>query len=520
MALEKIRGHFVWLFCLAVANWLRLRVNLDREKTMPNEHFDVLIVGAGLSGIGAGHHLQANCPGKSFVILEGRDCIGGTWDLFRYPGVRSDSDMFTLGYSFKPWTEPKAIAEGPRILNYVRETAVEEGIDQKIRFNHRVKRASWSTPEARWTVEVERRPKGEGEAEIVRFTCNFLFMCSGYYNYENGYSPHFPGAEDFAGRIVHPQQWTEDIDYAGKRVVVIGSGATAVTLVPEMAKKAAHVTMLQRSPTYVVSRPAQDPLANKLRARLPAKLAYHIIRWRNVMWGMYFFQLSRRQPARVKQLILGGVRLALGPDYDIATHFTPRYNPWDQRLCLVPDGDLFGAIKQGRASVVTNQIDTFTEKGIRLKDGSELDSDIIVTATGLNLQVLGGLDVSVDGRVVDFARTLNYKGMMYSDVPNMASAFGYTNASWTLKCDLTCEYVCRLINYMDRHGYKQCVPHNVDPTITELPSLDFTSGYVQRSVAKMPKQGSKRPWRLYQNYALDIVSLRFGKVNDGVMQYS
>ena len=354
----------------------------------------------------------------------------------------------------------------------------------------------------------------------MRFTCNFLFMCAGYYNYAQGYSPEFPGAENFAGRIVHPQKWTDDIDYAGKRVVVIGSGATAVTLVPEMAKTAAHVTMLQRSPTYVVSRPAQDPVANKLRARLPAKLAYHIIRWRNVLCGMYFFRLSRRQPERVKQLILGGVKMALGPDYDIDTHFTPRYNPWDQRLCLVPDGDLFKAIRDKRASVVTGQIDTFTEKGIQLKDGSELAADIIVTATGLNMQVLGGLEVSVDGRRVDFARALNYKGMMYSDVPNLASAFGYTNASWTLKCDLTCEYVCRLINYMDRRGYKQCMPHNLDPTITELPSLDFSSGYVQRSVAKMPKQGSKRPWRLYQNYALDIVSLRFGKIDDGVMQYS
>jgi monooxygenase len=490
------------------------------ETKTPSEHFDVLIVGAGLSGIGAGYHLQQKCPNKSFVILEGRDCIGGTWDLFRYPGVRSDSDMFTLGYSFRPWTEPKAIADGPRILNYVRETAADNGIDQKIRFNHRVKRASWSSPDARWTVEVERGPVGEGGSEIVRFTCSFLFMCSGYYKYEAGYSPEFPGAKDFAGRVVHPQKWTDDIDYAGKRVVVIGSGATAVTLVPEMAKKAEHVTMLQRSPTYVVSRPAQDPVANKLRARLPTKLAYHVIRWRNVLWGMYFFRLSRRQPERVKQLILGGVKLALGPDYDIGTHFTPRYNPWDQRLCLVPDGDLFKAIREKRASVVTSQIDTFTEKGIRLKDGSELAADIIVTATGLNIQVLGGLEVSVDGRAVDFARALNYKGMMYSDVPNMASAFGYTNASWTLKCDLTCEYVCRLINYMDRRGYKQCMPHNVDPTITELPSLDFSSGYVQRSVAKMPKQGSKRPWRLYQNYALDIVSLRFGKVDDGVMQYS
>jgi monooxygenase len=302
--------------------------------------------------------------------------------------------------------------------------------------------------------------------------------------------------------------------------VVIGSGATAVTLVPAMAKAAAHVTMLQRSPTYVVARPAEDALANKLRRNLSAKLAYRLIRWRNVLFGMYFFQLSRRKPERVKQLILGGVKMALGPDYDIATHFTPRYNPWDQRLCLVPDGDLFKSIRDKRASVVTNEIDTFTKTGIKLKDGSELGADIIVTATGLVLQVLGGLEVSVDGRAVDFAKTLNYKGMMYSDVPNLASAFGYTNASWTLKCDLTCEYVCRLINYMDRHGHKQCVPHNVDPTISELPSLDFSSGYVQRSIAKMPKQGSKRPWRLYQNYALDIVTLRYGKVDDGVMQYS
>jgi monooxygenase len=487
--------------------------------TAQSEHFDVLIVGAGLSGIGAGFHLQQKCPGKSFVILEGRDSIGGTWDLFRYPGIRSDSDMFTMGYSFKPWTEPKALAEGSKILNYVCETAAENGIDKKIRFRHRVKRSSWSTKDARWTIEVERT-SGEGLTEPVTFTCNFLFSCAGYYRYEEGYTPEFAGTANFAGQIIHPQKWPENLDYAGKRVVVIGSGATAVTLVPEMAKTAGHVTMLQRSPTYVVSRPAQDPLANKLRRNLPSKLAYHLIRWRNVMWGMYFFQLSRRKPARVKELILGGVRMALGPDYDVATHFTPRYNPWDQRLCLVPDGDLFKAIKEKRASVVTNEIDTFTKDGIRLKDGSELEADIIVTATGLVLQVLGGLEVAVDGRTVDFAHTLNYKGMMYSAVPNLASAFGYTNASWTLKCDLTCEYVCRLINYMDRHGYKQCMPHNSDPSIEELPSLSFSSGYVQRAVAKMPKQGSKRPWRLYQNYALDIVSLRFGKVDDGVMRYS
>jgi monooxygenase len=483
------------------------------------EHFDVLIVGAGLSGIGAGYHLQQKCPTKSYVILEGRDCIGGTWDLFRYPGIRSDSDMYTLGYSFRPWTEPKAIADGPRILNYVRETAQQNGIDEKIRFNRRVKRVSWSSDEARWTVEAERKA-GEGAAEIVRFTCSFLFMCSGYYRYEEGYTPEFAGTADFEGQIVHPQKWPENLDYAGKRVVVIGSGATAVTLVPELAKMAAHVTMLQRSPTYVVARPAEDALANKLRRNLSAKLAYHLIRWRNVLLGMYFFQLCRRKPERAKQLILGGIKMALGSDYDIGTHFTPRYNPWEQRLCLVPDGDLFKSIREKRASVVTNQIDTFTRNGIRLKDGSELPADIIITATGLVLQVLGGVEVSVDGRKVDFAKTLSYKGMMYSDVPNLAATLGYTNASWTLKCDLTCEYACRLINYMDRRGYKQCVAHNLDPSIKALPALDFSSGYVQRSIAKLPKQGSKRPWRLYQNYALDIVSLRYGKVDDGVMQYS
>ncbi|MBO4223543.1 NAD(P)/FAD-dependent oxidoreductase [Bradyrhizobium neotropicale] len=483
------------------------------------EHFDILIVGAGLSGIGAGYHLQQKCPSKSYVILEGRDCIGGTWDLFRYPGIRSDSDMYTLGYSFRPWTEPKAIADGPRILNYVRETAEQNGIDRKIRFNHRVKRVSWSSDEARWTVEAERRA-GEGAAEIVRFTCNFLFMCSGYYRYEEGYTPEFAGVADFEGQIVHPQKWPEHLDYAGKRVVVIGSGATAVTLVPELAKTAAHVTMLQRSPPYVVARPAEDALANKLRRNLSAGLAYHLIRWRNVLLGMYFFQLCRRKPERAKQLILGGVKMALGPDYDIGTHFTPRYNPWEQRLCLVPDGDLFKSIREKRASVVTNQIDTFTKHGIRLKDGNELPADIIITATGLVLQVLGGIEVSVDGRIVDFAKTLSYKGMMYSDVPNLAATLGYTNASWTLKCDLTCEYACRLINYMDRHGFRQCVAHNLDPSIEALPALDFSSGYVQRSIAKLPKQGSKRPWRLYQNYAFDIVSLRYGKVDDGVMQYS
>ncbi len=488
------------------------------ETTRNAEHFDVLIVGAGLSGIGAGYHLQQNCPGKSYVILEGRDCIGGTWDLFRYPGIRSDSDMFTLGYSFKPWTDAKAIADGPSILNYVRETATENGIDKKIRFHHRVKRASWSTQDACWTIEAERGA-GEGASDVVRFTCNFLFSCSGYYRYTDGYTPEFAGRDDFKGKIIHPQKWPDKLDYAGKRVVVIGSGATAVTLVPAMAETADHVTMLQRSPTYVVARPAEDKLAISLREKFGKKFAYHAIRWRNVLLGLAFFQFARRRPARFKKMVLGGVRAALGPDYDLA-HFNPSYNPWDQRLCLVPDGDLFTSIKQKRASIVTAEIDRFTESGIRLKDGSELPADIVITATGLVIQLLGGMETVVDGRPIDFAKTMNYKGMMYSDVPNLASAFGYTNASWTLKCDLTCEYICRLLNYMDRHGYKQCMPHNVDPSVEQLPVLDFSSGYVQRALGTLPKQGSKRPWRLFQNYAIDIVTLRLGKVDDGVMKYS
>lgn len=478
-------------------------------------HFDVLIVGAGLSGIGAGYHLQTNCPDRSYAILEGRDCIGGTWDLFRYPGIRSDSDMYTLGYSFRPWTEPKAIADGPSILNYVRETARVYGIDKKIRFNHRVVRADWSSAESQWTVEVERGP----EQTIERLTCNFLFMCSGYYKYEHGYTPDFPGIADFAGRVVHPQKWTDDIDYAGKNVVVIGSGATAVTLVPEMAKTAAHVTMLQRSPTYVVARPDEDKVANWLRARLPAKLAYGLTRWKNVLFGMYFYRLCKRDPERVKKLILGGVRHALGPDYDVATHFTPSYNPWDQRLCLVPNGDLFQSLRSGGSSVVTDQIETFTPGGIKLKSGNVLDADVVVTATGLDLQVLGGLEIKVDGAPVDLSKTMNYKGLMYSGVPNLAAAFGYTNASWTLKCDLTCEYVCRMLNHMKAHGYAQVTPRRNDPTVTELPWVDFSSGYIQRAAARFPKQGSRRPWRLYQNYALDLVTLRFGSLKDGALEF-
>jgi cation diffusion facilitator CzcD-associated flavoprotein CzcO len=478
------------------------------------EHFDVLIVGAGLSGIGAGAHLKMECPEKSFAILEGRAAMGGTWDLFRYPGIRSDSDMFTLGYRFRPWSDPKAIADGPAILNYIRETSEEFGLDEKIRYNHRVKLASWSSDEARWTVEAE----AGADRSPVRLTCSFLYLCTGYYDYENGYTPDWKDMDLFRGRIVHPQKWTEDIDYADKRVVVIGSGATAVTLVPALAERAGHVTMLQRSPTYVVSRPAQDKIANWLRALLPARAAYAITRWKNVLLGMFFYNLARRRPSVMKRLIAKGVKKELGEEFD-PRHFSQSYNPWDQRLCLVPDSDLFRAIREGRASVVTDEIEAFTETGLQLKSGERLDADIIVTATGLVLKLMAGLQLVVNGAPVDMSKTMAYKGMMYSDVPNLASAFGYTNASWTLKCDLTAEYVCRMLKYMDEHGYGECTPRVTDPSVEAEPVLDFTSGYVRRALDTLPKQGSKTPWRLHQNYVRDLSMLRYGRVDDGSLVF-
>ncbi len=487
---------------------------MDKETSA--KHVDVLIVGAGISGIAAGYYLQTRCPKKTYTILEGRDAIGGTWDLFRYPGVRSDSDMHTLGYSFRPWREEKAIAGGPSILKYIRETAAEYGIDQKIRFGHRVRCATWSSDGATWTVEAETGADGE----IVRFTCNFLYMCSGYYDYAHGYTPDWPGVERFAGRIVHPQRWPDDLDYDGKRVVVIGSGATAVTLVPALAERAAHVTMLQRSPTYIVARPSEDAIANWLRRHLPASVAPGAARWKSVLFGMYFYNLARRKPAETKQTILKMTRAQLGPDYDIETHFSPSYNPWDQRLCLVPDADLFTAIKSGKVSVVTDTIDTFTETGIRLRSGEELAADIIVTATGLSMRLMSGARLVVDGKPVDVSKTMSYKGMMYSDIPNFATAMGYTNASWTLKCELTSAYVCRLLNHMARHGYTHCTPRRRDPSITEEPLLTFTSGYIQRAMDTLPHQGSRRPWKLYQNYALDLLSLRFGRLEDGTMEFA
>ncbi len=482
----------------------------------PPEHVDVLIIGAGLSGIGAAHHLQEKCPRKTFAILEARECIGGTWDLFRYPGVRSDSDMFTLGYSFRPWTAPKSIADGTSILDYIRETAREHGIDRKVYFNHRVKHASWSSRDKRWTVEAEHGPS----REPTRLGCDFLFVCSGYYSYAEGHAPAFPGVDRFKGAIVHPQNWTKDVDYANKRVVVIGSGATAVTLVPELAKTAAHVTMLQRSPTYVVAWPDEDGVANFLRRWLPATAACSITRWKNVLGGMYFYRICKRAPERAKKMILDGVRAELGASYDVGTHFTPRYDPWNQRLCLAPNGDFFDSIRQGRTTIVTDEIATFTETGLKLRSGRELEADLVVTATGLNMQVLGGAEIDVDGRAADPATTLSYKGALYSDIPNLASVFGYTNASWTLKADLICGYVCRLLNYMDKHGYDTCTPRNTDPAMPLLPPVDFSSGYFQRAMDRLPRQGSHKPWRIYQNYVSDVVSLRFAPIDDGVLQFT
>jgi len=481
---------------------------------MADEFVDVLIVGAGLSGIGAASHLRRLCPGRSVAILEARQALGGTWDLFRYPGVRSDSDMYTLGYSFRPWTGQKSIADGPAILQYLRDTAREQGIDRLVRFGHRVRRADWSSADAQWSVEAERE---DGEAVVLR--CGFLMMCSGYYDYAEGYTPDFAGRERFAGRVVHPQHWNDDIAYAGKRVVVIGSGATAVTLVPELAKQAAHVTMLQRSPTYMIARPSVDSFAGWLARRTGHAFANRVARWKNLLFGMYVFRLCRRKPEAAKALMLKMVRQQLGPDYDVATHFTPRYNPWEQRLCLVPDGDLFKAIRDGRVSLVTDRIDSFTETGLKLASGAELPADLVVTATGLRLRPIGRLELNVDGRRLEPAQLVNYKGIMFGDVPNFASVFGYTNASWTLKADLASVFVCRLLNHLQRTGARWCVPRIDDSAMSLEPWVDFSSGYFQRALDQLPKQGAKKPWKLNQNYLADFMTLRYGALDDGVLRF-
>ncbi len=480
------------------------------------EHLDVLIVGAGLSGIGAGHYLQTQCPWASWAIFEARESIGGTWDLFRYPGVRSDSDMFTLGYAFRPWEGDKAIADGDSILRYIKDTAAQAGIDGRIRFRHRVVQAAWSSDEARWHITAQRTDTGE----LVEVTCGFIFCCTGYYRYDQGYLPDFAGLDRFQGTIVHPQAWPGDLSYDGMRVLVIGSGATAVTLVPALAATAEHVTMVQRSPSYIASMPSRDPVAGALQRALPRRYSGPAIKWFKALTTQGFFRLSRSRPELVKKMLRRMLERQLPAGYDIDTHFTPRYNPWDQRFCLAPDGDFFQAIGNGTASLVTDHVDTFTEKGVRLRSGTELEADIIVTATGIELLFLGGIEVSVDGQAVDLASRLTYKGMMLEGVPNLAVAVGYTNASWTLKCDLTCGYVCRLVNHMRATGMRQATPVNRGSSVTTRPLLDLTSGYIQRSAHRFPKQGSRFPWQIHQSYLRDYRSLKMSGIEDGAMVFS
>lgn len=476
------------------------------------EHFDVVIVGAGISGIGAACHLSMKLPEKAYVVLEGRDSLGGTWDLFRYPGIRSDSDMLTLGYSFRPWTGEKTMADGPSILQYLKETAQEYDVLRKIRFGHKVRKASWSSERSVWTLEIER-----ASGERVTMTCSFLFSCTGYYRYDKGYSPELEGMGSFKGRIVHPQHWPEDLDYKGKRVVVIGSGATAITLVPAMAHDAAHVVMLQRSPTYVLAMPTKDPLGPAIRRALPEKLAYRVNRWKNILLAMALYEHSRRRPEAAKKLLKDDIRKRLGPGVDVDKHFSPHYQPWDQRLCIAADGDFFDALSSGKAEVATDTIARFTEKGLKLSSGQELEADIVVMATGLSMLFLGGMELQMDGRPIEPGKLLIYKGVMLGGVPNFALAVGYTNASWTLKVDLTCEYVCRLLRYMDHTGAKVATPEAGDGG--EMPLLPLSSGYIQRALDAFPKQGLRKPWKVNQNYFLDIWGLRLHKVDDGTMRF-
>ncbi|MEB0079974.1 NAD(P)/FAD-dependent oxidoreductase [Pseudomonas sp. CCI3.2] len=482
---------------------------------MATPHFDVLIIGAGLSGIGAAYRLQTRCPGKRYAILEGRAESGGTWDLFRYPGMRSDSDMFTLSYPFRPWKGTHAIADGAAILQYLRDTAHAFGIDQHIRFGHQVRSAQWSSEDSQWTVDTVNT----GTQETLPYRCNFLYVCSGYYDYAGGYSPEFPGSEGFTGRLIHPQRWPEGLDYAGKQIVVIGSGATAVTLVPALAAKAGHVTLLQRSPSYVASLPNTDPIADFLRRTLPEHAAHRIARWKNILLALGLYQFCRGMPVLARKLLRLGVMSKLPKGFAVDKHFKPRYQPWDQRLCLVPNADLFNALSCGTASMVTDEIDTFTASGIRLKSGRELAADIVVTATGLKLQACGGMRLVMDGQNVELADTFVYKGALLSGIPNFALCVGYTNASWTLRADLSSMYVCRLINHMDKYGFKTAMPVCDDSSVEARPLLNISSGYVLRATNALPKQGSKKPWHLPQNYLKDLVALRYGRVEDGVIRF-
>ncbi|MCB0827787.1 MAG: NAD(P)/FAD-dependent oxidoreductase [Solirubrobacterales bacterium] len=485
----------------------------DRDRS---GHFDVLIIGAGLSGIGAAYQLQSELPGKTYALLESRESMGGTWDFFNYPGFRSDTDMQTLGYRFRPWTEGKAVADGPSILRYIKETAREGGVDRHIRYNHRAERAEWSTDDAQWTVTASRGDSGE----TAIFTCSFLYVCSGYYRYDEGYSPEFAGTSRFEGPIIHPHRWPDDLDYTGKRVVIVGSGATAVTLVPAMAPDAAHVTMLQRSPSYVIRIPLHDRIANRLRRLAGDRFSYLVTRWKNIFIAIAIYQLSRRRPRMMRRWLRAGVERSLPEGYDVDTHFNPDYEPWDQRLCMVPDGDLFKAISNGSASVVTDRIETFTEKGLKLESGRELEADIVVTATGFDLLAFGGIEFNVDGRDISLPDTFAYKGLMLSGLPNYAYTLGYTNAPFTLKADLVAQYVCRLLTFMDERDLDICVPINDDPTVGEARLLDFEAGYVKRSEHLLPKAGSREPWRLGMSYVHDLLTLRHRPISDGALRFS
>ena len=472
--------------------------------------FDVLIVGAGISGIGAAYYLQREHPTRRYAILEAREDSGGTWDLFRYPGIRSDSDLHTFGYEFKPWRDEHAIASADRILDYLRETAVENGIEGKIRYQMKVRRAAWSSTSGRWTVEVERTDTGE----FVTLTTRWLFGAAGYYNYDDGFTPRFEGRDRFGGRIVHPQHWPSDLDYAGKRVVVIGSGATAVTLVPAMADDVEHITMLQRTPSYIMPLPRKDKLALRLRRLLGEKRAYPLIRRKNIVRQQLVWQFCRRYPKLARRVIRHFNEKFLPPGYPVDEHFNPPYNPWDQRLCVVPDGDLFRTIRSGRASIVTGAIATFTESGVLLESGQHIEADVIVTATGLNVQAMGGVALSVDDVPVELPNTVVFKGMMLSGVPNFAFAIGYTNSSWTLKVGLLCEHFCRLLRHLDAHGYDAACPELADPAMPTRPFLDFGAGYVQRAIDQLPRQGDRAPWLTSMNYAGDVKLLRRLPVTD------
>jgi monooxygenase len=482
----------------------------------PVEHLDVLVVGAGISGIGAGRYLRTELPAKSFAILEARAASGGTWDLFRYPGIRSDSDLHTFGYEFKPWRDELSIADAPRILAYLRETITENGLDAHIRYHHRVLAASWSTADARWTVDVERTDTGER----LQLSARWLFCAGGYYRYDEGYTPVFPGRERFRGPVVHPQHWPEDLDHTGKRVLVIGSGATAVTLVPAMAETAGHVTMLQRTPSYVMPVPRNDALANRLRALLGEERAFALTRRKNIARGIGIWRFCQRYPKAARRLIRWVNTKQLPEGYDVDTHFNPPYDPWDQRLCAVPDGDLFRAIRNGTADVVTDRIETFTEKGVLLASGRELEADVIITATGLNVQAIGGISLTVDGEPVHLPDTVTYKGMMLSGVPNFVLAIGYTNSSWTLKIGLLCEHFCRLLAHMHAHSYDVARPEPSDPGMPTRPFLDFAAGYIQRAVDQLPRQGDRMPWLTSMSYSSDVKLLRADSVTDPELQLS